>query len=36
MGWDLTELGANEYYSDFDNIAHNTPVDLLTLWIIPK
>ncbi|KAI1037088.1 hypothetical protein LB503_008880 [Fusarium chuoi] len=28
--------GANEYYSDFDNIAHNTPMDLLTLWIIPN
>ncbi|CVL13617.1 uncharacterized protein FPRN_05040 [Fusarium proliferatum] len=27
---------ANEYYSDFDNIAHNTPMDLLTLWIIPN
>ncbi|KAG5802169.1 hypothetical protein H9Q74_013488 [Fusarium xylarioides] len=27
---------ANEYYSGFDNIAHNTPMDLLTLWIIPN
>ncbi|KAL9570786.1 hypothetical protein ACKAV7_005123 [Fusarium commune] len=28
--------GANEFYSDFDNIAHNTPMDLLTLWVIPN
>ena len=28
--------GANEYYGGFDNIGHNTPVDLFFLWIIPK
>ncbi|RFN48702.1 hypothetical protein FIE12Z_7021 [Fusarium flagelliforme] len=27
---------ANEYYSEFDNIGHNTPMDILTLWIIPN
>ncbi|KAH6606881.1 c6 transcription factor [Trichoderma cornu-damae] len=27
---------ANEYYSGFDNIGHNPPMDLIFLWIIPK
>ncbi|OHE91968.1 hypothetical protein CORC01_12756 [Colletotrichum orchidophilum] len=27
---------ANEYFSGFDNIGHNTPLDLLFLWIIPN
>ncbi|GJC86022.1 hypothetical protein ColLi_08860 [Colletotrichum liriopes] len=27
---------ANEYFSGFDNIGHNPPMDLLFLWIIPK
>ncbi|ROW14983.1 hypothetical protein VPNG_03457 [Cytospora leucostoma] len=26
----------NEYYSGFDNIGHNEPLDLLLLWIIPN
>lgn len=26
----------NEYFSGFDNIGHNTPWDLVLLWIIPK
>ncbi|KAI1310880.1 hypothetical protein F5Y03DRAFT_391874 [Xylaria venustula] len=25
-----------EYYSGFDNIGHNTPLDLIFLWIIPN
>jgi len=29
-------LGAHEYYSGFDNIGHNAPLDLIFLWIIPK
>lgn len=29
-------VGANEYFSGFDNIGHNPPMDLLFLWIIPK
>jgi hypothetical protein len=28
--------GANEYYSGFDNIGHNSLEDLILLWIIPK
>jgi len=28
--------GMNEYYSGFDNIGHNTIIDLIPLWIIPK
>ncbi|KAL6925227.1 hypothetical protein FSST1_002501 [Fusarium sambucinum] len=27
---------AHEYFSEFSNISHNTPVDILTLWIIPN
>ncbi|GKT47818.1 uncharacterized protein ColSpa_07999 [Colletotrichum spaethianum] len=27
---------ANEYFSGFDNIGHNTPMDLLFMWIIPN
>ncbi|KAF7563968.1 hypothetical protein G7046_g141 [Stylonectria norvegica] len=27
---------ANEYYSGFDNIGHNTAIDLIYLWIIPN
>ncbi|KAF5007118.1 hypothetical protein FDECE_6549 [Fusarium decemcellulare] len=27
---------ANEYFSGFDNIAHNAPLDLLALWVIPN
>ncbi|GKT88746.1 hypothetical protein Ct61P_06596 [Colletotrichum tofieldiae] len=27
---------ANEYFSGFDNIGHNSPMDLLFLWIIPN
>ncbi|KAK1992718.1 hypothetical protein LX36DRAFT_286144 [Colletotrichum falcatum] len=27
---------ANEYFSGFDNIGHNTMVDLITMWIIPN
>ncbi|KAL3588424.1 hypothetical protein FPOAC2_10579 [Fusarium poae] len=27
---------ANEYFSEFGNISHNTPVDILTLWAIPN
>ncbi|KAF9872997.1 hypothetical protein CkaCkLH20_09507 [Colletotrichum karsti] len=27
---------ANEYFSGFDNIGHNPPMDLLFLWIIPN
>ncbi|KAM0199108.1 hypothetical protein ACHAPA_003710 [Fusarium lateritium] len=27
---------ANEYYSGFDNIAHNTPFDIFTLWVLPN
>ncbi|KAK1633502.1 hypothetical protein BDP81DRAFT_67046 [Colletotrichum phormii] len=27
---------ANEYFSGFDNIGHNPPLDLLFLWIIPN
>ncbi|KAF5020957.1 hypothetical protein F66182_7003 [Fusarium sp. NRRL 66182] len=27
---------ANEYYSGFDNISHNTPFDILTLWVLPN
>ncbi|RGP72347.1 hypothetical protein FLONG3_6831 [Fusarium longipes] len=27
---------ANEYYSDFGNISHNTPFDILTLWVLPN
>ncbi|KAF6805474.1 hypothetical protein CSOJ01_09473 [Colletotrichum sojae] len=27
---------ANEYFSGFDNIGHNAPIDLLFLWIIPN
>ncbi|PTB66268.1 hypothetical protein BBK36DRAFT_1097386, partial [Trichoderma citrinoviride] len=27
---------ANEYYSGFDNIGHNTLEDLILLWIIPN
>ncbi|KAM0436644.1 hypothetical protein ACHAPT_002353 [Fusarium lateritium] len=27
---------ANEYYSGFDNIGHNPPLDLLYLWILPN
>ncbi|GAB1319845.1 C6 transcription factor [Madurella fahalii] len=26
----------NEYFSGFDNIGHNTPLDLFFLWIIPN
>ncbi|KAK3331609.1 hypothetical protein B0T19DRAFT_482074 [Cercophora scortea] len=26
----------NEYFSGFDNIGHNAPLDLLFLWIIPN
>ncbi|KAK3681781.1 hypothetical protein B0T22DRAFT_301476 [Podospora appendiculata] len=26
----------NEYFSGFDNIGHNSPLDLLFLWIIPN
>lgn len=26
----------NEYYSGFDNVGHNSAVDLIFLWIIPK
>ena len=29
-------IGLNEYYSGFVNIGHNTAIDLLFLWIIPK
>jgi len=32
----LMNLGMNEYYSGFDNIGHNSFIDLLVLWIIPK
>ncbi|KAJ4268855.1 hypothetical protein NW762_002925 [Fusarium torreyae] len=27
---------ANEYYSGFDNISHNTPMDIFTLWVLPN
>ncbi|EFY97532.2 hypothetical protein X797_007112 [Metarhizium robertsii] len=27
---------SNEYFSGFDNIGHNNPVDLVFLWIIPN
>ncbi|KAF4999482.1 hypothetical protein FGRMN_2411 [Fusarium graminum] len=27
---------ANEYYSGFSNIAHNTPLDIFTLWVLPN
>ncbi|KAF4456390.1 hypothetical protein F53441_1460 [Fusarium austroafricanum] len=27
---------ANEYYSGFDNIGHNSPSDLIILWVIPN
>lgn len=26
----------NEYYSGFENIGHNSLIDLLFLWIIPN
>ncbi|CAH0018387.1 unnamed protein product [Clonostachys rhizophaga] len=29
-------LGANEYYSGFDNIGHNSTRDLITLWVMPN
>lgn len=28
--------GANEYYSGFDNIGHNSPLDIFYLWVLPK
>ncbi|KAM5351148.1 hypothetical protein ACJ41O_003871 [Fusarium nematophilum] len=27
---------ANEYYSGFDNIAHNAPFDIFYLWVLPN
>ncbi|KAM6527187.1 hypothetical protein FSOLCH5_003259 [Fusarium solani] len=27
---------ANEYYSGFDNISHNTPLDIFYLWMLPN
>ncbi|KAL2693644.1 hypothetical protein Neosp_000205 [[Neocosmospora] mangrovei] len=27
---------ANEYYSGFDNIGHNTPLDIFYLWALPN
>uniref|UniRef100_A0A0B7K058 EXPERA domain-containing protein n=1 Tax=Bionectria ochroleuca TaxID=29856 RepID=A0A0B7K058_BIOOC len=27
---------ANEYYSGFDNIGHNSTRDLITLWVMPN
>ncbi|KAG8414590.1 hypothetical protein J3459_014250 [Metarhizium acridum] len=27
---------SNEYFSGFDNIGHNNPIDLVFLWIIPN
>ena len=35
MGWGYY-LGANEYYSGFRHVGHNTASDLILLWIIPK
>ena len=32
----LTIPGMNEYYSGFGNIGHNSFLDLIYLWIIPK
>jgi hypothetical protein len=33
---DILLLGANEFYSGFDNIGHNSARDLIFLWVIPK
>lgn len=32
----IVQLGLNEFFSGFDNIAHNDPLTLLLYWIIPK
>jgi len=32
----LIDLGLNEYYSGFENIGHNSIMNLIFLWIIPK
>lgn len=32
----LIAQGMNEYFSGFENIGHNSFIDLLFLWIIPK
>ena len=32
----LTLAGLNEYFSNFDNIGHNSAVNLFFLWIVPK
>lgn len=31
-----SRAGANEYFSGFRQVGHNTPFDLFFLWIVPK